>query len=212
VYHNDGTFSIGDLPAGDLNVLIVGGETASTIREIRNVSVTSEDTTIVPVKNQSRFSTFLYPDTVIAEASLTKAIHGFPLPVRFDTSTFDFSEADPDAGGLRVEHFANEDSVVVRIRQITGWDTATVSVGLTEKCMHSHRRLDVVRHYDRTFLFSIHPEPADNHLFVTRPDGKTVQRLCFDKSGLCRWNSSATAEGVYFVGARTTGWVQILVK
>lgn len=99
--NSDGTFIIDDLPAGDLNVRIVDGETVSTVREIRNVTVTSGDTTPVPAKSSAHFSKFLYLNDSFTEAALTETISGFPLLLRFDTSTFNFSEARPDGEDLR---------------------------------------------------------------------------------------------------------------
>ena len=104
------------------------------------------------------------------------------------------------------------DSVVARIKRITGWDTATVFVGQKEKSKPAQRRVNAVRMADRIFLLSAYPGMVDFTMLVTRPDGKIVQRLQSDMSGHCRWNTSQLPEGVYIVGAEKTGWVQVLVK
>lgn len=104
------------------------------------------------------------------------------------------------------------DSVIARITQITGWDTATVSIGQTEKSTRTHRRLDAMGIADHTFLFSTHPEPSDNTMVIIRPDGKIIQRLQFDRSGQCRWNASQLPKGVYVIGALRTGWIHVFVK
>jgi len=104
------------------------------------------------------------------------------------------------------------DSVVTRIRQITGWDTATVSLKQKEEKQHVQQRLEATRISDHVFLFSTHSEPAGRHMLITRPDGKFVQRLPLDRLGQCKWNSSHLSEGVYIFGTQRTGWKRILIK
>jgi hypothetical protein len=104
------------------------------------------------------------------------------------------------------------DSVIARIKQITGWDTTTVSAGQDVKCNRVRRKLEAVCIADRTFLFSAYPGMADHNMVVTKPDGKIVQRLQYNGNGPCRWDASRLPEGVYIVGTLKTGWVRVLVK
>jgi len=104
------------------------------------------------------------------------------------------------------------DSVIARIKQITGWDTTTVSTVQEVKGNRVCQRLEAVCIAHRTFLFSAYPKMADQNMVVTKPDGKTVQRLQFNGNGPCRWDASWLPEGVYIVGTPKTGWVRVLVK
>ncbi|MBN1306975.1 MAG: DUF2341 domain-containing protein, partial [Chitinispirillaceae bacterium] len=83
-----------DLPAGELEVRIVEGGSASGIeREIVNVTTTPGDTVIVRVSGKYTDSGYVYINTNEAGIPVSSIIINFPLLVRFDASTFDFSQA-----------------------------------------------------------------------------------------------------------------------
>ena len=106
------------------------------------------------------------------------------------------------------------DSVVAKIKQITGWDTATVSVADAKIRSDAHQvaQINAARMNSHTILITAHQDLAGNPIQVINGSGKLVKRLQIDLSGVCRWNTAQTSEGFYYIGGIKTGWTRVFIK
>jgi lysophospholipase L1-like esterase len=106
------------------------------------------------------------------------------------------------------------DSVVTKIKQITGWDTTPVSVTHSEIRNGAQLATQInATHIDnRTILISAHQVTAGSPIKVTSASGRVVKQLQLDLSGKCRWNTAQTSEGIYFIGGLETGWTRVCIE
>lgn len=106
------------------------------------------------------------------------------------------------------------DSVVARIKQITGWDTTAVSVANAKTINGASRtaKINAVRIDSRTILISAHHGAAGQPVQVINANGRIVKQMRLDLSGKCKWNTAQNSEGIYLVGGIRTGWTKIFIK
>lgn len=106
------------------------------------------------------------------------------------------------------------DSVVAKIKQITGWDTTPVSVTNAEisNGQKLATQINAVHIDSRTVLISAHQVAAGYPIQVTTASGRIVKQLQLDLSGKCRWNTAQTSEGIYFIGGLKTGWTRVCIE
>jgi hypothetical protein len=118
--NTDGSFAFYDLPGGNLDVRVSSGGASSPAREIVNVSTKPGDTVAVRVWGNSSYSGYVYIGPAEADIQLSGVISNFPLLVRLDSSTFDFSRALPRGEDVR---FAKADGSPLPC-EIEQWDPA----------------------------------------------------------------------------------------
>ena len=99
--NSDGSFTLNDLPGGNLDFRIVEGDAATSASELVNVHVVAGDTVTVPVVEGTRTSGYLYLNTLIPDANQSQPVSGFPVLIRFDSSSFDFTQTRPDGADIR---------------------------------------------------------------------------------------------------------------
>ncbi len=116
----DGSFTFTDLPGARLNVRIVDGTAGGAAREILNVNVVAGGTVTTKVSGAAAFSGYIFLTTAAAAVPFSGTISDFPLLVRLDSSTFDFSQALP--GGDDVG-FTKADGTPLSF-EIEQWDGA----------------------------------------------------------------------------------------
>ncbi len=106
------------------------------------------------------------------------------------------------------------DSVVAFIKQITGWDTGEVDVSHKKTGYSAQKAVQIraAQINSHTVLISSPPNTAGNQIRIVDAAGKLVERIQFDPSGVCRWNTANIPEGFYFVGGQKTGWVRVFIK
>lgn len=124
--NTDGSFAFYDLPGGNLDIRIVGGSADSAAREIFNVTIHSCDTTTVDISGTSAYSGYIYINTTAAGAPVFGIITGFPLLVRLDSSSFNFSQAQGNGADIRFTK-ANGAPLPYEIEQ---WDTVSKNASL----------------------------------------------------------------------------------
>ncbi|NLG17828.1 MAG: hypothetical protein GX556_10895 [Fibrobacter sp.] len=109
---------------------------------------------------------------------------------------------------------AISDSVVAKIKQITGWDTATVSLAHVKTISGSLEASQIkAAHIDnRTVLITSSRHRAGYPIRVVDATGKLVEQMQFDLSGVCWWNTAHIPEGFYFVGSQSSGWARVFIK
>jgi len=102
-------------------------------------------------------------------------------------------------------------TMIARIIQITGWDTAQAPVSLRAKRTGAlpAGRLRAERIDARTIAISAPRAGAGHPLLALDPDGKIADRLSLDASGECRWNPDLSARGTLWIGSPETGWTRI---
>ena len=116
----NGSFIINDLPEGFLDVVISGGSTSGTEKELKNVKTASDDTVTVRISGSSVYWEYIYLNT--ASASLSgSAITGFPVLIRLKSSSFNFEEADPEGDDIL---FTKADGTALPF-EIEQWDNLT---------------------------------------------------------------------------------------
>ncbi|MBN1575832.1 MAG: DUF2341 domain-containing protein [Chitinispirillaceae bacterium] len=121
-----GSFAFHDLPGGRLDVRIVDNTAAGAARELLNVTASPGDTVAVRVSRTAAFSGHIYLDTIAAAVPLTAAITGFPLLVRLDSSTFDFTRALPRGDDIR---FTKADGTPLP-HEIEQWDSSAQNAAI----------------------------------------------------------------------------------
>ncbi len=94
----NGVFTFDDLPEGYFDVIIIDADTANYAKEVLNVKMTSEETVTVNFPNSVSYSRYIYFN---AGSTLSSSVKSFPLLVRLDSATFDFSQADPQGNDVR---------------------------------------------------------------------------------------------------------------
>jgi len=117
----DGSFAFHDLPGGGLGIRIVEGGASVFAREVLNVPAVPGDTVKVRVSGTSPFSGYIHFETADSAFAFSGAIVNFPLLIRFDSSTFDFSRALPHGDDVR---FTKPDGTALPF-EIEQWDPVT---------------------------------------------------------------------------------------
>ena len=112
----DGSFSLHDLPAGNLDVRIVGDGGGFSAKEILNVKTSPGRTVAVNVSGTSVFSTYVRLNTADAGEATD-----FPFLIRLDSSDFDFFRAGPGGNDIR---FTKTDNTPFPY-EIERWDALT---------------------------------------------------------------------------------------
>lgn len=95
----NGRFVFHDLPEGHLDVVISRSGVSGMKREVRHVKADASDTATVDIKNGFLYSGHIYFDTESAGIPAGVTVTDFPLLVRLNSSSFNFSSA----------HFAGDD-------------------------------------------------------------------------------------------------------
>ena len=105
------------------------------------------------------------------------------------------------------------DAVVAKISQITGWDTTLAATSRSEGRPAAGRmaRIKAARIDSRAVMVSADQAAARHAIMVMRADGRIVERLRLDRSGMCRWNTAQTREGLYFIGGQDIGWARVCI-
>jgi len=105
------------------------------------------------------------------------------------------------------------DSVVAKIKQITGWDTpVSITNAKIGNGTYPTSKINAALTGNRTVLISSHKAAAGHTIQIINANGKVLKRLHLDSSGKCIWNASETSEGVYLIGGLETGWTRVFVK
>lgn len=106
------------------------------------------------------------------------------------------------------------DSVVAKIKQITGWDNTQVNIanGKLRQSVQQAVQIKTALIDNRNMLISTNQVTAGYPVSVTTANGQIVKKMQLDNTGKCRWNTAQTSEGVYFVGSRETGWARVFIK
>jgi len=114
----NGLFTFHDLPSASLDLQITDSSASGASREILNVNTVSLDTVKVKVYGTSSFSGYIYLNTAAAATPVSDTLTGFPMLVRLDSSTFDFSAADQQGDDIR---FTKSDGSRLPF-EIENWD------------------------------------------------------------------------------------------
>lgn len=106
------------------------------------------------------------------------------------------------------------DSVVAKIKQITGWDNTPVSFGKTEAGKNARKSVQITtsRIDNRTMLILTDQIGAGYPIQVMTANGQVVKKMRFDLSGKCNWHTTHASEGFYFIGSRELGWTKVFVE
>lgn len=115
----NGFFNFDDLPAGKMDIRVVNRSSDET-REIRDVVTTSGDSVTVQVPEKAAWSRYFYFDTLVTDMAKSVRFSGFPLLVRLDNATFDFSQARSAGEDIR---FTKTDGTALPY-EIEQWDPA----------------------------------------------------------------------------------------
>ncbi len=109
---------------------------------------------------------------------------------------------------------AISEAVIAEVKKITGWNTDMVAINhtQTDKPTRLMNGFNITRINKGTIALSTDSGVLSSHLSIHRSDGKILQRIEQTLSGTYMWNTSQVPEGLYFVGARKTGWTRILIK
>ncbi len=105
--HTDGTYCLGDLPAGSYRLRIITADTAPA-QIIDSISALPGDTTVVHRYAPWLHSKKIVLNTTSSGAGVTETVHAFPLLVRLSASNFDFGQADSLGADIR---FSTPDGV-----------------------------------------------------------------------------------------------------
>ncbi|MBN1307212.1 MAG: DUF2341 domain-containing protein [Chitinispirillaceae bacterium] len=150
-----GTFVFYDLPAGELEVRIVeGGSTSATEREIVNVTTSPGDTVVVRVSGTFAYSGSVYFNASAAGIPVSGTIVDFPLLVRLDASTFDFSQALPGGEDVR---FTKSDGTSLPF-EIEQWDAEAQNAAVW------------------VVIDTVYGNTADQHIIMKWGDSAAVDR------------------------------------
>jgi len=105
------------------------------------------------------------------------------------------------------------DSVVAKIKQITGWDTEVpvANKGIRHSAYQA-AQIKAVPVDSRTIQISANQTAAGYQVQVVNASGRIVKQLQLDLSGKCRWNTAQLSEGIYLVGGLKTGWARVCIK
>jgi hypothetical protein len=105
-------------------------------------------------------------------------------------------------------------TVIAKIKQITGWDTTLVPAAVHERRLVAGKiaHIKAVRIDDRTIMISTHEAPPRQAISVIRADGRIVDHLQLNASGVCRWNVDRTQKGICVIGSPETGWTRVLIS
>lgn len=95
-----GNYSFSNLPAGSLDFVVVGSGNTETVSEILNVNAISGDTVSISSIAGKLFSGNIYINTTSSGAAITDNVTDFPLAVKFDSATFNFSTAGADGNDI----------------------------------------------------------------------------------------------------------------
>lgn len=119
--NSSGTFSFNDLPAGNLDIRLVEGS-GTTLVERASVNVNASAGTSVKVLVETPYadSGTITLHTKSAGIPATTTLYGFPLLVRLDESTFDFSSAPIDGSDIQ---FTKTDGTPLPF-EVELWDAA----------------------------------------------------------------------------------------
>jgi hypothetical protein len=106
------------------------------------------------------------------------------------------------------------DTVVAKIKRITGWDTTSVSVAIPTSKLGTCQtvRIKVAPIGNQVILISAPQAIAGYPILIIGANGKIANKLQLDLSRECRWNTAQTSEGLYFIGGSETGWRSAVVK
>ncbi len=106
------------------------------------------------------------------------------------------------------------DSVVEKIKQITGWDNTRINIANAEfgKRVQKAVPIKTTLFNDRTMLISTNQLAAGYPIQLAAANGQIVKKMQLDFSGECRWNTAQTSEGIYFIGSRQIGWTKVVIK
>jgi hypothetical protein len=171
-----GSFTFHDLPAGCMDVRIVDDAPNGTAREVVNVSISPGDTVKVMVRGTSAFSEYIYLNTTVTGAAVSGIITGFPLLVRLDSSSFDFSRVGPPENGIR---FTNEKGAPLSC-EIEHWDAAAQNAAIWVK-------LDTIRGNNSEQYIVM--QWGDNDV-VSRSDGTAVFDTALGFAGVWHLNEN----------------------
>jgi len=140
-----GTYAMRDLPAGTLRLRIVSADsTAVNAVTIDSVRTVSGSVTEVPMAGW-RFLKRLILNTAAAGANVSGNVTGFPLAVRLDAASLDFTQARDSGQDLR---FTKADGSMLPY-EIEHWDASARTAAVWV-------RMDTVRGNDSTQFIQMH--------------------------------------------------------
>jgi len=113
----DGSFSFDDLPAGKMD-FVIENRAKKSRREVDNVATLPGNTIRVQVAAGAEWARYIYIDSLVAGIADSAFYKSFPLLVRLDAQTFDFSQARPEGEDIR---FTKPDGTPLHY-EIEQWD------------------------------------------------------------------------------------------
>jgi hypothetical protein len=106
------------------------------------------------------------------------------------------------------------DSVVVKIKQILGWDTVAVSIGenANYNTLTKYSKIKTSRISQQIVEITTEKMFSGDLVRIISADGRCVAQLRTDFSGRCRWNASNVSDGVYYIHFRNAGCTSIFLN
>lgn len=157
---DDGSYSLTDLPAGNLTIRTVSIDSSNDPVVIPDIITRPAQTTLVPY-NGWLFSKPVFLNTTSSGAGVAADLYGFPVVIRLDADNFAFDETNDDGSDLRVIK-QDADSTPLAF-EIERWDPVA---GIAEVWV----RLDTVygNSSDRSFVM-LWGNPAAEAMIPERP-------------------------------------------
>ncbi|MDG5813648.1 DUF2341 domain-containing protein [Chitinispirillales bacterium ANBcel5] len=127
---SNGYFSFHDLPSGNLDIKVIESSTFNTVKEIANIVTEPQDTFSVMIPKHSTYSAVLSIDLSGVYIPASATITNFPMLVRLDSSSFDFSSAHYRGDDIRFSNL-NGTSLPYEIEEWnSGSGTAAIWVSI----------------------------------------------------------------------------------
>lgn len=112
-----------------------------------------------------------------------------------------------------IDSRAISDSVIVKIKEILGWDTTlttAVTVPHRSNALSSHITASQIN--NRTIRITCATQKSHTKLTITNAAGTLIQTLQNNNNGEYLWDIGNVSNGVYFVNSEGTGRTRVVVR